>query len=165
MTKPKPPIFDIAVVSLIFCFLMSVYLFYTAVKSKLAFPSIKGVVESIGNKSSIYPNKNPDKYRYLKLEGFPKPFEIFVGKEAGDFTPALDKLDSIKPGDTLVIYYDDNPLVKNAPVNRMAFFIDRGKEPVFVKGSWGKYIAYFIAAVSVLTLVWVVRLWKKGKIA
>src|SRR5690242_18263935 len=51
------------------------------------------------------PFRDVGKYRYLKLEGYEYPFEIFVGKDPGDFSPKYDQIDDLKPGDRVSVFY------------------------------------------------------------
>ena len=165
MNKHKLPVFDLAMGGLGFCLLLSVLIFTRAAKTKTDFESIKGPVEYITNAFPFYPNKNPDKYRYLKVKGYAKPFELFIGKEGGDFKPEFEKIDVLKPGDTVVVFFDDSRYAPEGPVNRLAYFIDRKDETIFVKGGWEKLFACFLAGLCLVLAVWVLRLKKKGKIS
>jgi hypothetical protein len=123
------------------------------------------VIEYLEKTISVYPNKNTNKFRYIKVEGYAKPFELFVGKGAGDFKAEYEQVDKLKPGDTITVYYDENLYTHTDPVNRLAYFIERNSETMFVKGSWEKYLAYFLAAVSLLAFLWILRLRQRGKIS
>ena len=127
--------------------------------------STNGVIEYLVNKVSVYPNKDASKFRYLKVDSYAKPFELFVGKGSGNFKPEYERVDLLKPGDTITVYYDENLYTQKDPVNRLAYFIERNSETIFVKGSWEKYLAYFIAAVSLLAFLWILRLKQRGKIS
>ena len=164
MDKSKQPIFARAVGAAVLCFLFSFYLFHRATKDKSDFKKVKGVVEYIGTSSPLNQNNHPPRYRYLKVEGYGRPFELFIGKETGDFSPELEKIDTLQPGDTVTVYYDENISIQNAPVNRLAYFIDLNNAPVFVKGIWETGAAYFIGGFSVALFFWVFALKKKGKI-
>jgi len=164
MEKTKHPIFLKAISSLAFCFVLSGFLLVRANKSKKDFNLVSGVVEYIGKSSPLYPNKNPDKYRFLKIDAYNKPFELFIGKATGDFKPTLEKLSLLLPGDSIDVYYDENFSTRKEPVNRLAYFIDRGKETIFIKGNWEQYLAFFLIGLSAVILVWVAILKRKGKI-
>ena len=105
------------------------------------------------------PQRDFSKYRYLKIDNFSRPFELFVGKEGGDFSPALDKIDSLKSGDEVTIYYDENFRTVLEPVNRLPYFIDRGANPVFIFSPSQRHLAWIIVGLSIacLTLVIVFR--------
>lgn len=165
MSKAAKPVFTKAVVSLAFCFLLSLFLFSRATKNKADFTATSGVIEYLENNISLYPNKNATTFRYLKVEGYAKPFELFVGRDAGDFKPEYEQVDQLKPGDTITVYYDENLYTQKDPVNRLAYFIDRNSETIFVKGSWEKYLAYFLAAVSLFAFLWILQLKQRGKIS
>ncbi|HUC79877.1 MAG TPA: hypothetical protein VMR70_03140 [Flavisolibacter sp.] len=150
--------------SLIFCLALSGYLFYRANKDKNDFNHVAGVVEYIEKSSPLYSNKNPDKYRFLKVDTYQMPFELFVGKASGDFKPKLEKLDSLLPGDSIDIYYSDDLSMQDEQVNRLVYFINRGSENIFVKGPWEQYLAFVLIGLSVIVFLWVVMLKKKGRI-
>lgn len=162
-TSPHP-IFKRSIGGVVLCLLLSAYICHRATKTKTDFTLTKGVVEYIENSSPLYPNKHPQKYRYLKVTGYSKPFELFMGKESDDFSPAYEKLDALKPGDTIAVYYDESLFKQDDPVNRLVYFIDRGEESLFVKGSWEKWLAFFIAGFSVVLLASLFVLKRKGKI-
>lgn len=164
MGKSNQPIFVKAVAAAGLCLLFSFYLFHRATKNKRDFEQVTGVVEYIETSSPLSPNNNPARYRFLKVEGYARPFELFIGKETGDFSPELERVDAIKPGDTVTVYYDENISIQHAPVNRLAYFIDRNTISLFVKGSWDKGMAYFISSFSLVLFFWVLALKKKGKI-
>ena len=165
MHKSTKPIFTRAVASLAFCFALSLFLYSRATKNKADFTATSGVVEYLENNHPFYPNKNAHKFRYLKVEGYAKPFELFIGKDAGDFKPRFERVDLLQPGDTVTVYYDENLYTKKDPVSRLVYFIDRKQETIFVKGHWEKNLAYFLAAISLIVLVWVLRLKQRGKIS
>lgn len=164
MEKTKHPIFFKAISSLAFCFVLSGFLLVRANKGKNGFNRVSGVVEYIEGASPLYPNKNPDKYRFLKIDAYNKPFELFIGKATGDFKPRLEKLYLLLPGDSVDVYYDENFSTRKEPVNRLAYFIDKGRETIFIKGNWEQYLAFFLIGLSAIILVLVIVLKRKGRI-
>ena len=90
MGKAKHPIFSKTITGLLLSFVLSGFLLIRANKHKQDFDHVEGVIEYIEKTSPLYPNKNPDKYRFLKVDTYNKPFELFVGKASGDFKPKLE---------------------------------------------------------------------------
>lgn len=164
MSKSKQPVFAKAVRGAALCFLISFYLFHRATKNKADFEKVEGVIEYIESSSPLSQNNNPARFRFLKVEGYARPFELFIGKEQGDFKPEINKIDALHPGDTVAVYYDENVYTQSDPVNRLVYFIDRNNEPILVKGSWEIWLAYFIGGFSVALFFGVLALKKKGKI-
>jgi hypothetical protein len=110
------------------------------------------------------PNRNFTKYRYIKINEYKKPFEIFVGKDPGDFKPALDKIDCVIPGDIITFYFAGENFEMNAPVNRLTYYIDKGSIPVFIFSPSQFYLAWVLISLSIVIIVIVVVCKVKGKI-
>lgn len=85
--KPKNqlPVFDKSIMGLAFCFILSLFLFTKATKNKADFKKVKSVVQYIGNVLPYYPGKDSAKFRYLKVQEYERPFELFIGKSTGNF--------------------------------------------------------------------------------
>lgn len=94
--------------------------------------------------------------RYLRINTFPQAFSFFIGKKRGDFKPAFERLDDIKMGDTLTIYFTD-PLPFQAgrddSINTDGEFVDRHATAYFVRGNKDKWGAYFFLLVGGLLLI------------
>lgn len=133
-------------------------------KDRSAFQKISGKIVSIENSFERYPGKDTSKFRYILINNYPIPFEIFVGKSKYDFKPNVEQISLLKVGDSLTIYFDEKYTTKNEPVNNLAYFIDRKSEVIFVKGNAGKiFFLGFIIFCGILLVV-ITFLKKKGKI-
>jgi hypothetical protein len=161
MAKTTYPVFSKGIISLIGVIILSVFLYLRADKEKTAFDKVTGHVIYFANSYENFPLRDKNKYRYLAIDDYPKVFEIFVGKEAGDFKPKFEQIDRLKKGDEITVYFDD----QEDPINRLAYFIDRGSESIFIKGSWEKGLAYFLVGLSIGILILLVVLKRRGKIA
>ena len=68
--------------------------------------------------------------------------------------PALDKTESIKTGDTLTIYFSAREFMADiAPVNRFAYYIDKGKTPVFVFSPAQVQLSWILMGLSIIIIV------------
>ena len=153
MATPKPYFLKF-LFSGIFLLTLSIYLLRTAYKDKKEFQKITGAVNFISMKYLDLPNRDFAKYRYIKINEYKKPFEIFVGRDPGDFKPALDKIDGVKPGDTLTIYFREGHLeTTDPPVNRLAYYIDKGGIPIFIFSPSQLYVAFFLISVSIIIII------------
>ncbi|WP_256010323.1 hypothetical protein [Desertivirga xinjiangensis] len=123
-----------------------------------------GAIRYINKTYQDLPNRDFGKYRYLQIEGFPETIELFIGKESGDFKPDLEKIDELKVGEEVTVYYSDGINSENDGIQRLVQYIDRGREPVFKKGSWDKTLGFIVAASGGLILVGLFVLRKFGKI-
>lgn len=140
--------------------ILSVFLYLRADKEKTTFDKISGRVIYFEHSYENFPNRDKDKYRYLALNNYPTVFEVFVGKDAGDFKPRFEQIDLLKKGDEITIYFDDS----EDHINRLAYFIDRGSEPIFIKGTWEKGFAYFLVGLAIGILILLIALKRRGKI-
>lgn len=166
MTKKVHSIFVDSLFGVTIILALSIFMFLRTNKDKSAFIKISGKITAIEHPDNRdkYPNHEPLKFRYIQLENYAFPFELFIGKDAGDFKPAFEQLDQLHPGDIISVYVSDQNISEDDPVNRFAQFIDKDNKPYFIKGSWDKGMAIFIAGVGIAILVLVLILKKKGKI-
>lgn len=162
--KSKHPIFLKSISGLLFAMALGFLLFTRADKSKSSFQNVSGIITSFSNSIESFPDKDSSKFRYLQLDNFPKTFELFIGKGSGDFRPKFEKIDDLKIGDSVLIYFDENYKTQQDPINRLVYFIDKGGEVIFIKGGFEKYLACFIIGISLISILTLVILKRKGKI-
>lgn len=162
--KPKHPIFLKSVGGFLFAILLGVIVFIRAEKKKSSFINVNGIITFIGNSPENLPANDSSKFRYLQVDNYPKTFELFIGKRSGDFKPEFEKIDVLKTGDSVTVYFDENFKTQQDPINRLAYYIDRGQEVIFIKGNFEKYIAYFIIGFSTLFILLLLVLKRKGRI-
>lgn len=124
---------------------------------------VTGSVTYIGKTFKNLPNRHHGKYRYITIENYPQVFELFVGKEKGDFAPEYEIIDSIKVSDELAIYFSEIG-GENEPVNRLARFIDKNGKKHFVYGSYDVYWGIGGMITGCILLIVVFILWRMGKI-
>jgi hypothetical protein len=163
--KPKPHIFWKSIFSMVFVIFISLFLAQRAYKNKASFQRIDGVIISLENTHEHFEGKDTAKFRYLAIDKYPKPFQLFIGKAKGDFKPKFEHIDDLNIGELVTIYFDENNNTKNDPVNNLAYFIDRGQEPIFVKGNFEKYLAYGLMGFCVIFMLILLLLRRKGKIS
>ena len=167
MPQPLHPIFYKSVFSVCIIIFLTLLLYRRADKEKESFTHIRGAVVSVEKTYQDLPSRDLGKYRYIQLDGYPVPFEVFIGKESGDFQPDLEQVDSLRVGDIVDIFYaEEDFLSEQESVNRLAYFIDRDDLAIFKKGSgWEKGMAYFLFSVSFLLLVVLIYLKRVGKVS
>ena len=164
LTKQRAPIFLKSIGTLAVCIVLSLVYVQKGDKERSAFRNISGKIISKDNSNERYSGKDTSKFRYILIDNFPKPFEIFIGKSTGDFKPSFEQVDLLKVGDSLTVFFDETTKSKNAPVNRLAYFIDRGSEVIFIKGNSIKSLIYGLIIFCALFMIVLVILKKKGKI-
>jgi hypothetical protein len=113
-----------------------------------------------------HPDRHVGKLRYLKIGGYSKYFEVFVGKDFGDFSPAYERIDSLIISDPLTVYYSEDHISDKSTdddlINRDTQFIDKKNQPYFVRGSKDKYGSCFFMSVGICLIVTLLILEKKG---
>uniref|UniRef100_UPI00404A54C2 hypothetical protein n=1 Tax=Flavobacterium sp. TaxID=239 RepID=UPI00404A54C2 len=161
----KKPIFVKAVIALTFCSFMGIYLINRANKPKADFNKLSGKITHLVNELPGYDGGYDGKSRYLQIENSNRIFNIFVGRESGDFKPEYEIIDSLKVGDIIDLYYDDNFQTKSDQVNNLTRYIDKNGKPYFIKGDLDRSFGIFAIVISLLCIVALSILKKKGKIA
>ena len=163
--KSDHPIFLKSIGGVVFVILLGGVVFFRAGKSRKEFQHVSGVITGLHTTNQRYPTRDSVKYRYLQMDHYPKTFELFVGKDAGDFKPQFEKIDQLKAGDSISVFFDASFSRREDPMNHLAYFIDRGPEVIFIKGSGEKSLAYFIIGFSIVGMGVLAWLKKKGKIS
>jgi hypothetical protein len=135
-------------------------------KQKHDFDSITARIISIGRNFPGGFNRNEGKIRYVQVGNYPKVFELFIGHDTGDFSPAYEQVDALKAGDIVTVYYDEENTrsADNETVNRLAQFIDKDGKPYFIRGNKDKYGGYGAIGMGVLIGLMLLILKKKGTI-
>jgi hypothetical protein len=158
--KPAYKVFGRTMTALVILIISLLVYLLSAGKPKTAFTRVDGIITSITNSNEHYPGKDSSLYRYIEIDSYPKPFEIFVGKAAGDFKAELEHIAYLKAGDTVSIYFKETAKTATAAVNNLARFIDRGSEPIFKEGNSKRMLIY--ALIAFCTLFGLVLLLLKG---
>ena len=163
MTEKKE-IFKSSVIILLGCIVFSLFYLHKLDQPKSAFKKIDGEIISITKTIENYPGLDSSKFRYIKLDSYEKPFQVFIGKSGGDFEPTLENINSLNIGDSVSVYFEESSKTRNAAVNNLARFIDKGNVPVFIKGDSIKKLIYGLIVFCILLIPGLAYLKYKGKI-
>jgi hypothetical protein len=163
MTESKPHIFLKSAYGAITIIILSCFLIFRATKTEEEFDSASGKITYLEKHFGQLPNRNFGKYRYLKIDASEQIFEIYVGKDLGDFKPSLERLDDLKVGDTIKVYFDLDPS-ETENINRLAQFIYKNEVSHFIRGSVDKYMGITLLSIGILMLIVLSILKYKGKI-
>ncbi len=161
--KKPAQIFGGALVGVAGILFLGVDIISRGYKEKEAFFHVTSQVTSIADSIVGQPDSRNSKQRYIRVNDYPKTFELFVGKDFSDFEPAFEQLDKVEPGDTVTVYFDET---KDSPttVNRLVQFIDKGKTPYYIKGKKDVYVGYSAIAFCAGIVTYLLIQKKKGKI-
>ena len=153
----------IIAVSIALTAIMIVYIQLNS-KEKVEYEQSTGQIIYFEKQFGNLPTRDFGKYRYLKIDSYEYPFELFVGSEAGDFKPKFEQIDKLKLGNTITVYYYQTSTVFNEGINRFVQFIDKEDLSYFERGNSSKIVGIVVISICILLLIGGVVLWKKQKI-
>lgn len=122
-------------------------------RSKEDYYSLQGKINYLEDSIGKHKNKST---RFIKLENNPTFFEIFVGKESGDFSPELDRTDELKINDEVTIYYGSTStkqLFDSIYLNKSTEFIEKNNQLYFHEKTKSTYLAYFIIGIGSILFI------------
>ena len=143
--------------------LMIVYIQMNS-KEKIEYEKTTGQIIYLDKQLGQLPVRDLGKYRYLEVDGYEYPFEIFVGNESGDFKPKFEKIDNLNLGDTITVFYYQTEDVQNEGINRFIQFIDKKDDSYFERGNSSKTLGAVVISICVLLTIGGLTLWKMKKI-
>jgi hypothetical protein len=153
----------IIVISIALSAMMIVYVHMNS-KKKNEYQNSTGQITYLDKELGQLPARNKGKYRYLAVDSYEYPFEIFVGNESGDFKPKSEQIDNLKPGDTITVFFYETDNTKNEGINRFIQFIDKGDNSFFERGDSSKTLGIVVISLCGLLTIGGVILWKMKKI-
>lgn len=160
----KHPIYIKSVGGLLFCIALGIYIINRAYKPKNEFHKLTGKVTYLQHKLPNEDVPKDGKERYLQIEKSDRIFKIFVGKDWGDFKPQFEIIDSLKVGDTVDLYYDDNIKTESNQINNLTQYIDKNGNTYYIKGKMDKTLGVLIIGISILGILILYYLKRNGKI-
>jgi hypothetical protein len=162
MKQPPKHIFQKTTLSIVFIFGLGVFLLFRSEKPKAEYHQISGKILSIGLPNDIIPIRNPEKYRNIKLVGFEKTFQVFIGHDKLDFKPKFEKITELKSNDSITVFFLDDVTSPKNTINRLVQFIDRGSESIFIKGRADEYFGHILAILAIVSFIILYALKKKN---
>ena len=129
-------------------------------KTKAEYDATTGTVVFIGDKLGDLPRRHVGEFRYLVIDSYQFPFEIY----APNSEPSVLHLDSLRIGDTVTAYYFERDNTFDNQLNKFAQFVDRGESEVFVRNSFQKQLGYVMVAGSFGVMLLALVLGKIGKL-
>jgi len=162
----KAPVFWKLISGMSFALLLGFGTLYRNQKSKSDFLHLTSRLTSVSNELEIQGHFNPDNepIRYLKIENYPKYFKLLIGEDLDGSKPDFQRIDELKTGDTITVYYDENSLSNDADVSRLAYFIDKNGKPYFIRGKQNT-ISYYLIGMCLSAIAISYFLKKTGRIS
>ncbi len=158
------PIYKTSVISLLVSIFACVIFLKKGDATKDSFQKIEGKIISLVSKNENYFGKDSSKFRYLQIDNYEKPFQLFIGKSSGDFKPKLEYIDRLQTGDSITIFFEETFKTQKAPVNNLVKFIDRGPDAIFIEGNSKKNLLYGLIGFCIILIPILFMLKKKGEI-
>jgi len=162
--KTPPNIFNKSMYGVITIIVLASVILARGKKEKNEFLNLNGTIISIEKTFQEFPIRHSGKYRYLIINNYQKVFEIFIGKDPGDFKPELEKIDELKVGDMISIYFDEDPRDTDLRINRLMQFIDKDSAPYYIRGSQDKTFGYILIVVGIVIGILILVLKNRGTI-
>jgi hypothetical protein len=144
--------------------LLAIQLINTVSRPKESYNQNTGVITYFENQYGKLPYKGMGKYRYVKISGYSYPFELFVGKDPGDFRPKYENVDSLRIGDMITVYHYESSDAPDLGVNRNAQFVERDNRLFFERGASNRTIGIGILVVLGILVGWAYWMMKRGKL-
>lgn len=132
------------------------YRYYQDTLPKEKLPHIEGRITYIDKKLGANPNRDFGMYRYLKLDSYNYPFEIYIDAPADQ-----TRFDSLKTGDAVQVY--GNGGLSDDSLNRFATRIEKQNKPYFVKSDFSKQLSIVMIGALVIFCQICFILYKKKK--
>lgn len=156
--------FRVIVIIMILVIIGSAIFINRGTKPKEEYPKIEGKITFIDKQFGDFPNRDFGKYRYIKIDNYQYAFELFIGKESGDFKPKYENVDRLSLNDTISIYCYETNETQKVGVNRYVQFIEKKDKLYFERGDSSKIIGFSIMTISFLMIIVCFVLMKQGKI-
>jgi hypothetical protein len=147
MRPAATPVFTKLLGGLSICFLLCLATLYRNQKPKNQFQHLTGKVVALTKALKIegYYNSNNEPIRYLQIQDYPTIFRLFIGEDIDGSKPSFERVDELKVGDTVTVYYDKNYLNNNSDViSNLAYFVDKNQQAYFIRGSQNTMVYYLI---------------------
>ncbi|MCD0490054.1 hypothetical protein LPB86_17570 [Pedobacter sp. MC2016-14] len=126
-------------------------------KEKSDYDHVTSRITYLDQKLGDLPSRNLGSYRYLKIEGYQYPFEIYIDEQSA-------RMDSLKIGDVVSAYFYQTDNTEQEGINRFIQFVEKDNKVYFQRGNI-VVITCIIGMVGLILLsVWCYFLYKKGKI-
>jgi len=129
-------------------------------KDKTEYDKSTGTIEYLDKEFQNLPTRHKGDFWYLKVGSYPYLFEIYEPNSE----PTERKIDDLKIGDKIDIYYYETSDTRNIGLNRFTQFIDKDKKPYFIRNGFQEQLGFVIIGLCVLLNIMAFGFWKKGKL-
>lgn len=140
------------VLSIIFCVVM-----WRDSKEMKDYDHLTGKITYLDKQLGNLPNRDMGSYRYLKIENYRYPFEIYTDEQGA-------RMDSLKTGDEVTVFFYQTGNTEQEGINRFAQFIEKNSKLYYKRGNFMITVGISMIVCLILLSVGCYFLYKKGKI-
>ena len=150
--KEHPSYYFGSMITVVMTFFLGVSTIVRGQREREYFPQITSPITRLTNSLNDSIDIHEADIKYLSIKNYPQTFELFIGKESGYFNPKLDQIDKLRVGDTITIYFEIQK-TNRENINRLVQFIDKDKQPYFIRSNSDAYIGCTAIGFSALMMV------------
>ncbi len=144
-----------------FAILMGIYLLFRSNQPKEDFSQLSGPISYLASANPLRTDQKMEpKSLFLTIEGADRVFELFVGAEWGDFSPRINRLEELKVGDQVEIYFQENEQTQALPTNKLLQYLDHQGVAYYQRGGADRAMGYVLFGLAFLLLIWAGLLWR-----
>jgi hypothetical protein len=133
-------------------------------REKAFYEQVTGRIAYLDKKLDKHPGRNIGTYRYLIVEGYSYPFEIFVGNDPGDFKPEFEEIDRLNVNDTVTVFFYQTENTEEEKMNRFAQFIDKDHTTFYKRGDSQTFMGMVIVGLCIAIIIGTFFLARSGRI-
>ena len=115
-------------------------------KGKAEYDKSTGTIKYFDKEFQNLPTRHRGDFRYLKIDTYPYLFEIYEPNSES----TEKKIDDLKVGDKIDIYYYETSDTRSIGLNRFIQFIDKEEQPYFVRNEFQKQLGFVILGLCLL---------------
>ena len=134
-------------------------------KPKKDYDAVTGRITFFDKQYQNLPLRDFGKYRYLTIDSYAYPFEMYIDNEKGEHNSKYEQVENLKAGDTVTVYYYETDNTKEEGINRFLQFIDKNKVQIFKRGNGSKVLGTIMLGACGLLIIVAIELYKRKKIA
>ncbi len=132
----------LALISVLFV-IAGLYFVWTSSREKKDYDHVTGHITYLDKHLGNLPFSDPGDYRYIQIESYNYPFEVYTAEQG-------PKVDSLRVGDIVTVYYYENNFTYRDHINRFLQFLDKDSRSYYKRSNIGKITGWFIIAGGIL---------------
>ncbi|KAA0992685.1 hypothetical protein [Dyadobacter aurulentus] len=126
-------------------------------KEKTEYISLKGQIIYLDQTMGTLPTRDKGSYRYLIIDSYQFPFEIYADKQARI-------VDSLAIGDHITVYFYETGNTHSEKLNRYLQFLEKDGIIYFKRTGFQRTMGFIMIGMSLGLVLFGYALWKTNKI-